>query len=120
MIPTAPIEAIGNRQTLALTAMIDTGFDGYVCLPTRLAVQLGLELIGEQLIELADGTQRNDLVFAGSVEFFGVKREIMLTSSEDALIGTSLLNLYAVTIKFPGGKVKVHTSPKTGGKRKST
>jgi clan AA aspartic protease len=122
MTPTARIEAVGNRQTLALTAIVDTGFDGYLCLPIRLAVQLGLELIGEQLIELADGTQRNELVFAGSVRLFGETRDvqIMLTDSEDALVGTSLLNHYSVAIEFPGGKVKVRTPPKAGGKRKST
>ena len=96
MTPTVRIEAIGSRQTLALNAIVDTGFDGDLCLPIRLAVQLGLELIGEQLIELADGTQRKELVFAGSVGLFGATREvqIMLTNSEDALIGTSLLNHY--------------------------
>jgi clan AA aspartic protease len=122
MTPTARIEAIGNRQTLALTAIVDTGFDGYLCLPIRLAVQLGLELIGEQLIELADGTQRNELVFAGSVRFFADTREvpIMLTESEDALIGTSLLNHYQLAIEFPGGQIKVRTPSKTGGKRRGT
>jgi clan AA aspartic protease len=122
MTPTARIKAIGSRQTLALTTIIDTGFDGYLCLPTRLAVQLGLELIGEQLIELADGSQRNELLFAGSVRFFGETREvqIMLTDSEDALVGTSLLNHYQLAIEFPGGQVKVHPRPKTGGKRKGT
>jgi clan AA aspartic protease len=122
MTPSARIEAIGSRQTLALSAVVDTGFDGYLCLPTRLAVQLGLELIGEQLIELADGSQRNELLFAGSVRFFGETREvqIMLTESEDALIGTSLLNHYQLAIEFPGGQVKVRPRPKTGGKRKGT
>ncbi len=122
MTPTTRIEAIGTRQTLALTAIVDTGFDGYLCLPIRLAVQLGLELVGEQLIELADGTQRNELVFAGSVELLGEKRavKIMLTASEDALIGTSLLNHYSIAIEFPGGKLKARTPPKAGGKRKST
>ena len=56
MTPIARIEAIGSRQTLVFTATVDTGFDGDLCLPTRLAVQLGLELIGELEIELADGT----------------------------------------------------------------
>ena len=122
MTPTALIEALGSRQTLALTAIVDTGFDGYLCLPTRIAVQLGLELIGEQLIELADGTQRKQFVFAGSVRFFGETREvqIMLTDSEDALIGTRLLNHYPLAIEFPGGQVKVRSRPKTGGKRKGT
>jgi len=122
MTPTARIEAIGSRQTLALTAIADTGFDGYLCLPTRLAVQLGLELIGEQLIELADGTQRYELVFTGSVKFFDQIREvqILLTNSEDSLIGTRLLNHYPLAIEFPGGEVKFHSRPKSGRKRKDT
>jgi clan AA aspartic protease len=122
MTPTAQIHLIGGRQTIELTAVVDTGFDGDLCIPTRVAVQLGLELIGEQPVELADGTQRGQLVFAGSVRFFGETREvqIMLTDSEDALIGTSLLNHYPLAIEFPGGQVKVRPRPKTGGKRKGT
>lgn len=119
MTPTAPIEVIGGRQTIEFTAIVDSGFDGDLCVPTRLAVQLGLELIGEQHVELADGTQRNQLVFAGSVRFFGATREvqIMLTDSEDALIATSLLDRYRLAIEFPGGQVKVRSGPKSGGKR---
>ena len=122
MTPTARIKAIGSRQTLALTAMVDTGFDGYLCLPTRVAVQRGLELIGEEMIELADGTQRKQLVFAGSVRFFGETNgvQIMLTDSEDALIGTSLLNHCPLAIEFPGGQVIARPRPKTGRKRKGT
>jgi clan AA aspartic protease len=122
MTPTARIEAIGSRQTTALTAILDTGFNGDLCLPTRLAVQLGLELIGEQQTELADGTQRLQLVFGGSVRFYGETREvdIILTDSEDALIGTNLLNHYPLATEFPGGQVKVRSRRKPGEKRKGT
>ena len=117
MPPTARIEVIGGRQAIELTAIVDTGFDGDLCIPTRVAVQLGLELIGEEEVELADGTQRNQLVFAGSVRFFGETRavQIMLTDSEDALIGTELLEQYRVAIVFPGGRVKLQTRRKGGG-----
>src|SRR5262249_36924046 len=79
---------IGSRQTIALTAIVGTGFAGDLCVPTRLDVQAGLELVGEQHVELADGTKREALTFAGSVRFFGRTRavRIILTSSEDALI----------------------------------
>ena len=97
---------------------MDSGFDGHLCLPTGLAVQLGLELIGEQPIELADGTQKDELVFAGSVRFLGETREvqIMLTNSEDALLGTRLLDHYPVSIDFPGGRVRLRQRRETGGK----
>ena len=121
MTPTAQAEVIGTRQTIAITAIVDTGFDGDLCLPTRHAVQLGLELIGEQHIELADGTQRYELVFAGSVRLFGETRtvEIMLTKSEDALLGTRLLDHYRVSIDFPGGRVKHRQCRESGGRRSS-
>ena len=122
MTPTARIEVVGGRQTIKLTAIVDTGFEGDFCIPTRVAIQLGLELIGEEDVELADGTQRKQLVFAGAVRFFGeiIEVQIMLTDSEDALIGTTLLNQYPLAITFPGGQVKVRSGPKTGGKRKGT
>jgi clan AA aspartic protease len=120
MTPLASIEAVGSRQSHVLTAIVDTGFSGELCLPTQIAVQLGLELIGEELIELADGTQKQQLVFTGSVRFFGEihKVEIMLTNSGDALIGTRLVNKYKLSIEFPGARVKVPSKPPTGGKRK--
>ncbi len=119
MTPTSRIEVIGSRQTKVLTATVDTGFNGDVCIPTRHAVQLGLELIGEEFVELADGAEKHQLVFAGSVHFFSETREvkIMLTDSEDALIGTRLLNLFPLTIEFPGGQVKLRSPAKTRGKR---
>ena len=121
MTPTAQVEVIGTRQTIAITAIVDTGFDGHLCLPIRLAVHLGLELIGEQIIELADGTRRNELVFAGTVRFFDETQavEIMLTHSEDALIGTRLLDQYRVSIDFPGGRVKLRRRRASGGRRSS-
>lgn len=120
MTPLAQLKVIGARQSVELTAIVDTGFDGHVCLPIRLAVQLGLVLTGEQLIELADGTRRNELVFAARVELFGEEQEVdmMLTASDDALIGTRLLNHYRASIEFPGGEVKINTQRKKGRKPK--
>ena len=91
MTPTADLEIMGSRASMAITAIIDTGFDGYVCLPTSIAVQLGLELVSQGSVELADGTVKTELLFAGSVQFLGGTRavQIYLTESEDALIGTS-------------------------------
>lgn len=119
MTPTAKAEVIGSRKTIAITAIVDTGFDGHVCLPTRLAVQLGLELVGDISVELADGTLKKELVFAGAVRFFGVTREvrILLTNSEDALLGTSLFNHYPISIEYPGGRVRLRQRQTSGGRK---
>jgi hypothetical protein len=60
-------------------------------------------------------------VFAGSVRFFGETREVdvILTDSEDALIGTNLLNHYTLAIEFPGAQVKVRPRRKTSREIKS-
>ena len=120
MTPTATVEVIGGRKSIELTAIVDTGFDGDLCVPVKYAVQLGLELIGESPVEFADGTQKNELLFAGSARFFGETHqvEITLTTSQDALIGTRLLNRYALAIDFPGGQINLRARLKPGGKRK--
>ena len=58
MTPTADLEVMGSRDSVPITAIIDTGVDGFVCLPTSLAVRLGLDLISQADVELADGTVR--------------------------------------------------------------
>jgi clan AA aspartic protease len=109
MTPTVDLRLIGSRGPVAITAMIDTGFDGHLCLPIRLAVTLGLVLSGRQLVELADGTQKQELVFSGTIRFLGRKRKvrIYLTNSEDALVGNRLLADCRLSIDFPTGKVKL-------------
>ena len=96
------VTVIGARQEITVRANLDTGFDGWVCLPIRLAIQLGLELCGFQTVELADGTEKEELVFAGEVTF-GDRREevdVTLTSAQDALVGIGLLADSVLTIDF--------------------
>jgi predicted aspartyl protease len=54
MTPKTQLEIQGSRSTAAITAIIDTGFDGFVCIPTSVAVGLGLELFEQNEVELAD------------------------------------------------------------------
>jgi clan AA aspartic protease len=121
MTPTVALEVRGSRGSMRITAIIDTGFDGYVCLPTSFAVQLGLELVSQGSVELADGTVKTELLFAGSVGFLGGTRpvQIYLTDSEDALIGTSLLADCRLLIDFRAGSVRLSRKPPRRGKRQS-
>jgi hypothetical protein len=66
------------------------------------------------VIELADGTQKPELVFTGTVRFLGRSRRvrIFLTNSEDALVGTDLLADGRLNIDFPTGKVKLSRKAK--------
>lgn len=78
---------------------MDTGFDGFLCLPIPIAVSLGLELTKVVRTEVADGTiVEDELVFAGKADWDGTMMDvdILLTRSDDILIGTAFLRGFSV------------------------
>ncbi|MEK7857297.1 MAG: hypothetical protein AAB288_14495 [Acidobacteriota bacterium] len=107
MTPMAPIEVFGRRGRIVLEAIIDTGFEGHVCIPAEEAVKLGLELIDVEEMTLADGSVADDFVFAGTVRFLGktVETRIAVTRGSFSLIGTKLLHDCTLTIDFSKPKV---------------
>jgi clan AA aspartic protease len=107
--PKVELTVIGKRGEITLTPTIDTGFDGQLCLPTEVAIQLGLELIGRLFIELADGTRQRSLVFSGLVKIGATEEEvdIILTEADDSLVGTGLLQGRVVTLDFQRKRVEI-------------
>jgi len=107
----AVVEVIlkGSRTDIVTKAIIDTGFDGDICLPIHLAIQLGLELKSVQVVELADGNRKNELVFTGFITLNGEEKEIeiLLTNSKDTLLGTGLLYDKVLKIDFSKGTVEI-------------
>ena len=107
--PILTIKIIGKGgEDITTEGILDTGFDGFLCLPIPIAVSLGLELIDVTQTELADGTVvENELVFAGQVEWDGnvMDVDILLTRSEDVLIGTAFLEGYQVRLDYKANKV---------------
>jgi clan AA aspartic protease len=109
MTPRTTVRVAGLRGSAEVDAIIDTGFDGNLCLPILTAVQIGLELRDHTIVELADGSQKRELVFGGQVEFQGESRavSILLTESSDALIGTELLSKCRLTVDFVTGRILI-------------
>lgn len=108
--PVVSLKVLGTRGEITLEGVLDTGFDGFLCLPIPLAVALGLELIDVIRAELADGTIIEDeLVFAGQAEWDSavMRVPIILTRSEDALIGTAFLKGYVVQLDFKVNTVRI-------------
>ena len=88
--PLLPVELAGLHRTLTLHALVDTGFDGDLCVPIAVAMTLGLELKDADYVELADGSIRRELIFRGTVRIGDLppkEGEIVLTESEQPLIG---------------------------------
>ena len=101
------VAVIGRKMEITVRPVIDTGFDGDICLPLPMAIQLGLKLSGSVEIELADGSIKQELVFSGSTKFGeeAKKARITLTESRDALIGTKMFSY--LEIDFDGNKVRI-------------
>lgn len=110
--PKIEVVIIGTKTSLAVEALIDTGFDGDICLPIEAAIQLGLELCGSQPIELADGTRKNELVFSGMVEVDADRREVevILTQAKETLFGTGLLKGKVLKVDFEKKSVEIMES----------
>jgi len=107
--PTIKIVVGGIRMQVEIEALIDTGFDGKVSIPSIIATQLGLELISLEWVELADGSIISSLIFKGQALLGGQTREVemMLTDADEALIGTGLLANYRLEIDFVNRTIEI-------------
>jgi clan AA aspartic protease len=113
--PVVTLQVMGTGgRTATVEGILDTGFDGFLCLPIPIAVTLGLELTDVSSAELADGTVIEDeLVFAGQAEWDGTMMRVLivLTRSEDALIGTAFLQGYVVQLDYKANTVRIEKAP---------
>lgn len=113
--PTLMLKVLGKGGgEVTVEGILDTGFDGFLCLPIPLAVALGLELIAVTRTELADGTVVEDeLVFAGRAEWDGTVMDvdILLTRSGDVLIGTAFFKEYLVQLDYKANTVRIEKTP---------
>ena len=108
--PIIETRVIGSRAEIVIEGVLDTGFDGYLCLPITTAVSLGLELIKLENSELADGTILEDEpVFSGKMEWNEniIDVDIVLTKSADTLLGTALLRGMEVMLNYSTNEVVV-------------
>lgn len=119
--PRVSLTVKGLRRSFRIDPVVDSGFDGQLCLPNELAIQLGLELKGKTYVELADGSRKFELSFQGSVIWQGREQvaKIFLTDSEDALLGSDLMQGQKLCIDYTNREVALSPSPKKKSKRKN-
>ena len=107
-----PVVEIGLRRGDVITtilAVIDTGFSGTLCLAEHHIDQMDLEFKFVERYELANGEIIVKDVFRGKILFAGQEQEVDLifTSSQDTLMGASLLQRSKLTIDYPGRTVQI-------------
>lgn len=88
--PRIPFHSVKGEK---IYLVVDTGFNGTLCLPKNLIKDLNFEPIGTYEIELADGSRIPSPVYAGEILWFRKKMEVLAheTLATDGLLGTQLL-----------------------------
>jgi clan AA aspartic protease len=96
-----------------IAAAIDTGFTGFLVLPTDTIVRLGLQLVGARRGRLADGSLVLMPLYLANVLWDGVLRRVqVLETGGPCLIGVSLLYGYVLTFEaIDGGHVIIEKLP---------
>lgn len=108
------LEVAGSNQTNGtVEAVLDTGFNGYLILPSDLVNRFKLQLAGNRRVTLGDG---NTVVLDGylaNVVWHDQEREILVLQAEGGpLIGMSLLYGNRVTATIvDGGDVTIDPLP---------
>jgi clan AA aspartic protease len=106
------IEIIGQDGTVqALSAVVDTGYNGHITLPKALINSLGLLSSGKLRGMLADGTIISMNTYLAEVVWFDSLRRIVVTETEGGpLIGMALLEGSRLAIDVvEGGKIEINS-----------
>ena len=108
--PVIEIELIAGDRLERTFAIIDTGFNGYLCLAEHLISKMDLSYIGTDLFELGNGEMVESDIFSGRVIFDERECDVLAipSTSRDVLIGTSLLKGKTLFIDFIDRRVEVN------------
>ena len=102
-----------NGQGHDIEAVIDTGFTGFLTLPTSLIAALGLVWRGYASAVLGDGSLQQFDVYAATVIRDGQARVVEIDAADtDPLVGMGLLYGHEVRIQaIDGGTVTIEALP---------
>ena len=111
--PTCKIKiwGISKERFFEGKGVIDTGFNGYLQIPSISGFPLGLVLIGTQTSTIANGDRATSLSCIGTAKIgtSEVMTEISVGAGDDILIGTQLLAKmgYSLDVSFVEELVKL-------------
>jgi clan AA aspartic protease len=98
MLPLVIDNANGQQQII--DAVIDTGFNGFLTLPSDLIAKLDLSWNGSDTVTLGDGSETLFDIYSARIIWDGQFREIDVAESEtEPLIGMGLLYGYKLQIE---------------------
>jgi predicted aspartyl protease len=97
--PYLPLHLTVGSTTLDVEALLDTGFDGDVAMPTSLAVD-GVVPAGNMTCRLADGSPVAAPVYRGTVSVgsFGPFRVYVIALGDELLVGRGVSDRLRITL----------------------
>ena len=98
-----------NGQRQSIDTVIDTGFSGFLSLPSTIITTLDLAWSASDIATLGDGSETIFDLYTATVIWDGQYRDIYVVESEtEPLIGMSLLYGYRLQVDtIEGGIVKI-------------
>ncbi len=91
-------------QEQEITAVIDTGFDGFLTLPPALLSLLNCLFLSRGQVRLGDGRTEEMDIFAATVLWDGLARTVETDAANtDPLVGMSLIYGYELNIQAVDG-----------------
>jgi clan AA aspartic protease len=98
-----------NGQRQVIDTVIDTGFSGFLSLPSAIITRLNLPWSASDIVTLGDGSETLFDLYTATVIWDGQYREIYIAESEtEPLLGMALLYGYRLQIDtIEGGTVKI-------------
>ncbi|MCX5933818.1 MAG: clan AA aspartic protease [Pseudanabaena sp. LacPavin_0818_WC45_MAG_42_6] len=89
-----------NGQQQVIDAVIDTGFNGFLTLPSEIIAKLDLSWNGSDTVTLGDGSETLFDIYSARIIWDGQFREVDIAESEtEPLIGMGLLYGYKLQIE---------------------
>lgn len=100
-------------QSHRVPALLDTGFNGFLTLPSAWLLDMGLKRSGQARVTLADGSEIVSDLFIAQAILEGELLTIDVEAAEtDPLAGMALLQGYDVRLLIvPGGRVEANAKP---------
>ena len=107
--PIVAIQLLLRTRPSTFSAVIDTGFNGYLSIPRRLLRHSRWQAIGTEKFEIATGAIVEQEIFLGAIIFDGQRSPayVVATQAQDILIGTKLLKNKSLSINFRTAQVVV-------------
>jgi clan AA aspartic protease len=98
-----------NQQLQAISALIDTGFTGFLSLPSAIIADLNLPWSASDIGTLGDGSETLFDLYTAVVIWNGQYRDIYIAESEtEPLLGMAMLYGYRLQVDaVEGGIVRI-------------